>query len=184
MSVAGNTTLYGIVAEFDSPQAIFHACEETREAGYRKWDAYTPFPVHGLERAMGLRASRVPWWTFILALTGLAAGLLLEWWTSAVDYPVVIAGKPYFSLPAFVPVAFELAILFGALGTFFGMLFYNRLPEHYHPIFFAERFVRVSDDRFFVAVEAADPKFDAAATMRFFRELGAMSVELVEEPKA
>jgi len=171
-----------LVAELESPAALLHACEETRAAGFTKWDAYAPFPVHGLERAMGLRASRVPWWTLVGGLMGAGGGMLLEWWTSAVDYPVVIASKPYFSLPAFVPVAFELGVLGGALATFVGMLYYNRLPALYHPIFHATHFARATDDRFFLAIDTTDPKFDRDRTKILFMNLGALSVELVEDP--
>ena len=178
---AKDTKLYGVLAEFETAPAIYHACEMVREAGFRDWDAHTPFPVHGLEKAMGLKASKLPWIVLLTGLTGAASGMLLQWWTSAVDYPLVISGKPYFSWQAFVPVTFELAVLFGALGAVLGMFFLNRLPQYYHSLFRSRRFERVTDDRFFVSIEASDPQFDPTETARFLEACGATHVELVEE---
>src|SRR5258708_395633 len=124
--------LYGALAEFDSATAIFHACEGVRDAGYTRWDAHTPFPVHGLDKAMGLKPTILPWIVFAMGITGASCGMLLEWWTSAVDYPLVISGKPLFSWQAFVPIMFELMVLFSAFGCVFGMLGLTRLPQHHH----------------------------------------------------
>lgn len=172
--------LYGALAEFDTAPAIYHACEKVRDAGFRTWDAHTPFPVHGLEKAMGLKPSRLPWIVLVTGLTGAACGMLLQWWTSAVDYPLVISGKPYFSWQAFVPVTFELGVLFGALGAVLGMFGLNRLPQYFHSLFRSRRFERVTDDKFFVSIEAGDPKFDPEKTVAFLREIGATHVELIE----
>jgi hypothetical protein len=174
-------TPWGLLAEFSTPREIVHACERIRDAGYRRWDSYTPFPVHGLERAMGLRRSRLPFLVLGAALVGGTAGILLEWWTSTVDYPWLVSGKPYFSWPAFLPVAFELAVLFGALGAVLGMLGLNRLPQYHHALFFSKRFERASDDRFFIAVEATDPLFDLDRTAQLLRDAGATHVEAVQE---
>jgi len=173
--------LYGVLAEFATAPAIYRACERVRDAGFRRWDAHTPFPVHGLERAMGLKRSILPWVVLVTGLGGATAGMLLQWWIHAVDYPLVISGKPYFSWQAFVPVTFELGVLFGALGAVLGMFFLNRLPRYYHSLFRSKRFERATDDRFFVSIEASDPRFDAAKTPAFLQELGATHVELVEE---
>lgn len=172
--------LFGILAEFETPATLFHGCEEIRDAGYKKWDAYTPFPVHGLEKAMGLPASKVPWLVLVGGLAGASGGMFMQWWMSAVDYPLVISGKPLFSWPAFVPVTFELGILFAAFGAVFGMLALNRLPQPYHPLFQSKSFERVTDDKFFVAIEARDPQFDPEDTADFLKSIGAVNVELIE----
>lgn len=172
---------FGLLAEFETPHAIFTACEKVRDAGYTRWDSHTPFPVHGLDRAMGLRRSRLPWIVLVLGLTGATGGFLLQYWVSAYAYPVVIAAKPMFSWPAFIPVTFELMVLFSAAGAVFGMLGINKLPHYYHPVFRSERFARATDDRFFISIEAADPRYDADKTRALLLEIGATHVELVEE---
>ncbi len=171
----------GILAEFDSADDLYSACERMRGAGFTRWDAHTPFPVHGLSRAMGVRNSRVPWVVLVSALLGAAGAMLLQWWTSAVDYPLVIAGKPLFSWPAFIPVTFEVMVLFGAGAAFVSMLAFNRLPKHNNWVFASSRFERVTNDKFFVSVEAADPKFDEEATLALLGELGATHVEVVRQ---
>ena len=170
---------YGVLAEFATPAALYHACEGVRDAGYTRWDAHAPFPVHGLERAMGLRASRLPWIVLVLALGGAATGVGLQGWVSTTAYPLVISGKPFFSWPAFVPVTFELAVLGGAIGAVFGMFALNQLPTLYHPLFASARFEKASDDGFFLSIESWDPKFDRQATLELLRGLGATHVELV-----
>lgn len=172
--------IYGVLAQFETPRDIFHACENVRDAGFKKWDAHTPFPVHGLDGAMGLRRSKLPFIVLVMALTGAALAFGLQVWVSVEAQPIVIAGKPLFSWPAFVPVTFELAVLFGALGALFGMLGLNKLPQHYHSLFRSERFERVTDDKFFISIEAADPKFDVDGTTRLLESLGATHVEVVE----
>ena len=171
---------FGALAEFDSPSALYQACEGVRDAGYTKWDAHAPFPVHGLEQAMGLRPSKLPWIVLTLALGGAVAGMGLQGWVSTIAYPLVISGKPFFSWPAFVPVTFELAVLGGALGAVFGMFALNQLPTLYHPLFSSERFEKATDDGFFVSIESWDPKFDAARTTVLLERLGATRVELIE----
>lgn len=175
-------TLFGALAEFSSPGALLEACRRMREAGYRHWDAHSPFPIHGLERAMGLGRSPIPLFVLVLGLGGAAAGMLLQWWVSAVEYPLVVSGKPFFSWQAFVPITFECGVLGGALGALFGFLIMSRLPRHHHPLFESESFERMSDDAFFVSVEARDERFDRQATLRLLTELGASRVELVHSP--
>ncbi len=170
---------FGALAEFSTPAELYDACEAVRDAGYTRWDAHTPFPIHGLERAMGLKASRLPWIVLILALGGAAAGMGLQGWVSTTAYPLVISGKPLFSWPAFVPVTFELAVLGGALGAVFGMFAMNQLPTWYHPLFGKTSFERASDDGFFLSIESWDPKFDAHSTVELLERLGAKQVELV-----
>ena len=171
---------FGALAEFASPEALYRACEGVRDAGYTRWDAHAPFPVHGLERAMGLRASRLPWITLVMALGGAATGIGLQGWVATIAYPLVISGKPFFSWPAFVPVTFELAVLGGAVGTVFGMLALNQLPTFFHPLFGSARFERATDDGFFVSIESWDPQFDPTRTVELLRRLGAEHVELIE----
>jgi hypothetical protein len=171
---------YGILAEFTTPGELYRACERVRDAGFTRWDAHTPFPVHGLERAMGLRRSRLPWIALVMGLTGVGLGFALQWWVHTSAYPLVISGKPFFAWPAFVPITFELGILFAALGAVFGMLALNRLPMLHHPLFRSRLFERVTDDAFFISIESWDPRFDPAATGKLLESLGARSVELVE----
>ncbi len=171
---------FGVLAEFATPGELFRACERVRDAGYTLWDAHTPFPVHGLDRAMGMKRSVLPWIVLAMGLTGAAAGFALQTWVHSLGYPLVISGKPFFSWPAYVPVTFELGVLFGALGAVFGMLALNQLPMHYHPLFHSARFEKVTDDSFFVSIEVRDPRFDATATRRLLEDLGARHVEMVK----
>jgi Ni/Fe-hydrogenase subunit HybB-like protein len=172
--------IFGLLAEFSSPDQLRAACREVREAGYTRWDAHSPFPVHGLEGVMGLRRSRVPWFVLVMGLAGAAVGMLLQWWVSAVAYPLIVSGKPFFSWPAFVPVTFECGVLGGALGALLGLLLLARLPQLHHSLFRSERFDRVTDDRFFISVESTDPRFDLRQSRRLLERLGA-EVEVVEE---
>jgi hypothetical protein len=170
---------YGALARFAGPRELLHACERIRDRGFTRWDAHSPFPVHGLDRAMGLRQSRLPWIVLVLGLGGAALAMLLQWWVHTQAYALVISGKPYFSWPAFVPVTFEVGVLFGALGAVFGMFALNRLPMHHHPLFAQATFERATDDGFFVSIESWDPKFDSQATPDLLRQLGALDVELI-----
>jgi hypothetical protein len=170
---------FGLLAEFEGPEELLRASHKIRFAGYSKWDAHSPFPVHGLERAMGQSRSKVPWFVLIMALTGAAAGMLMQWWMNAVDYPLIISGKPLFSWPAFIPITFECAVLGGGLGAIIGFLLLSRLPEHYHPLFHSKAFEGFSDDKFFISIEADDPKFQRDATEEFLFAAGAGRVELV-----
>ena len=171
---------YGILAEFATPADLYHACERVRDAGFTRWDAHSPFPVHGLARAMGIGRSPLPWIVLGMGLTGAALGFVLQWWVHAYAYPLVISGKPYFSWPAYIPITFEVGVLFGALGAVFGMLGLNRLPMHYHPLFKSKVFERASDDAFFISIESWDPQFDPSATGKLLESLGARRVEVLE----
>jgi len=170
---------FGACAEFTSPAELYHACEGVRDAGYTRWDAHTPFPIHGLDRAMGLKPSLLPWVVLILALGGGATGMALQGWVSTQAYPLVISGKPFFSWPAFIPVTFELSVLGGAVGAVFGMFALNQLPTLHHPLFSSASFERASDDGSFLSIESWDPKFDPDRTVDLLRRLGAKEVELV-----
>jgi hypothetical protein len=172
---------YGLLAEYETPAALFHACERVRDAGYAAWDAHTPFPVHGLEKAMGLRSSIVPYIVCVMGFSGAGLGFLLQWWSSTIAYPLIISAKPYNSYPAFVPVTFELGILLGAFGAVFGMFGINKLPQLYHSLFNSDRFARFSDDRFFISIEARDPKYDPERTRKLLEATGATAIEEVAE---
>lgn len=171
---------WGVLAEFESAQAIYHACEQVRDAGFKNWDSYTPFPVHGLDKAQGLKASFLPWIVLPIGLTGTATAIALQWWTHAMAYPLVISSKPFAAWPAYVPIIFELSVLFSAFAAVIGMLAINKLPMFNHPLFNSRRFERVTDDRFFIAIESTDPKFDGDKTFEFLAGLGASHVEYVE----
>jgi hypothetical protein len=180
-----DATVWGALAEFGTPGALLEASRAVRSAGYRHFDAHSPFPVHGLERAMGLKRSPVPLFVLVLGLGGAAGGMLLQWWVSTTAYPLVVSGKPFFSWPAFVPIMFECGVLGGALGAVVGFLALSRLPRHHHPLFASAAFERMSDDRFFLSVEARDERFDRQATLGLLAELGASRVELIDlEPDA
>lgn len=168
----------GLLAEFDEPQALKAAAAGLRAAGYARYDAFTPYPIHGLHAATGRKQSRLPWLVLGGGIAGCAAALLLQWWTNAVDYPYWISGKPLFSLPANIPIAFEMIILFGALAAFGGAIVFCNLPQWHDPLFQTETFRRVTNDGFLLAVDAADPRFDQAATAELLRSLGARSTEV------
>jgi hypothetical protein len=173
--------LYGLLAEFRTPAELVRAASAIRDKGYRRWDCYSPFPVHGLDRAMGLRDTRLPWIVLGGGLTGCAVAIVMQWWMNAVDYPIIISGKPLWSLPANIPVAFELTVLFSALSAFLSMFVFNGLPRLYHPVFRSERFRQVTNDRFFISIEAADPAFEIERTEQLLRSLGSGHVEWLED---
>lgn len=162
--------LSGLLAEYQSPAALIQAARRVRDAGYRRWDTFSPFPVHGIDPAMGIRATRLPWVVLGAGLTGGTLALFFQWWTSTQDYPWIVSGKPFFSIPANIPITFELTVLFAALSAFFGMLLFNRLPHPSHPLDRVRRFGRVTDDRFFVYIEARDARFDADGTRALLEE--------------
>jgi hypothetical protein len=171
---------YGILAEYDSAHAVYEACKKVRDAGYSKWDACTPFAVHGLDKAMGLKPSVLPWFVLAAGITGGVLMTVFMIWTSVYDYPLNIGGKPTWSIPAFVPPAFEVTILFAALTAVFGMFFLNRLPTFHHPLFNSKRFERVTDDRFFIVIETQDPLFEMNKTHKLLEETGAVNLEMLE----
>lgn len=172
---------FGLLAEFETTQELYHACETVRDEGFSRWDAYTPFPVHGLDKAMGLGRSHLPWIVLVCGLSGAALGFLLQAWVSVDAYAVIVSGKPLLSWQAFIPVTFECGVLLGSFGAVFGMFGLNRLPRWHHPLFDSERFTAVTDDRFFIAIEAADPRYDKMKTKKLLKSLGASHVELVKE---
>jgi hypothetical protein len=170
-----------LLAEFPTASAVVHAAEKVRDAGYTQWDAHTPFPIHGMDKAMGLSDSKLGWIVIVMAVTGLSTGLSLYTFMNWVDYPLIIGGKPPSAWPASIPVFFELTILFSAFGAVFGMFHLNKIPRHHHPIFESDRFRAATDDKFFISVEAGDPKFDVNRTRALLESAHAAAVEVVLE---
>jgi hypothetical protein len=173
--------LYGVMAEFDSADKLLRAAREAQANGYRRMDAYTPFYVEGLSHALGQPGTRLPWLALVAGMIGAATGYLLQVYGNAVDYPYNAGGRPLHSWPAFIPVTFELTILFAALATVLGMLALNGLPRPYHPVFNAPRFAMASRNRFFLCLESSDPKFDRHSSRRFLESLNANDVVEVSE---
>ena len=176
-----------ILAEFGTTHELLHGAEKVRDAGYKRWDVHTPFPVHGMDGAMGLNDSRLGWIVILCALTGLTGAFAMMHWMNGVDYPTVVGDKPPGApqtLPSMVPILFELTILLSAFGALLGMLHLNRLPRHNHPLFSSERFRAFGDDKFFLSIEADDPKFDAVKTRELLLGIHAAHVEVIEEEAA
>ena len=172
--------IYGLMAEFDSPEALLEAARRAFAAGFRKIDAYSPFPVDGLAEAIGFHHTRVPLIVLIGGIIGCLGGFYLQYWVAVIDYPINIGGRPFNSWPSFIPVTFELTILIASLFAFFGVLALNRLPMPYHPVFNVERFELASRNRFFLCIEAVDSKFELERTRRFLDEIGSLGTYEVE----
>lgn len=172
--------LYGVMGEFETPTAIVKAAHQTYEAGYRQVNAYTPFPVEELSEAIGFHRDRISLTVLVGGLLGAAGGFLLQYWTSAIDYPLNIGGRPLLSLPSFVPIIFESGVLLASFGAVIGMILMNRLPQPYHPVFNVPSFSRASRDRFYLCIKADDPKFSHAGAREFLLSLGAKEVTDVE----
>ena len=172
--------VYGLIAEFQSAKDLLEASKATHEAGYRKVDAFSPFPIEGLAEAIGFPKTRLPIIVFCGGLFGCCGGFFLQWWPNVIGYPLNIGGKPFDSWPAFIPITFEMTILFAALSATFGMLALNLLPAPYHPVFNLEAFARASMDKFFLLIESTDPKFDRERTKQFLTELNPREVSEVE----
>lgn len=171
--------LYGLIAEFDDPEDIVVAAHKAREAGYKRMDAYTPFPIHGLDTAIGFHDPKVPWMIFLGGVAGAVAGFGLQSWVTTYAYPLNVGGRPLAPWPYFIPITFECTVLFAAFAAVFGMLALNGLPRPNQPIFNAPRFDYATQDRFFLCIEASDPQFDVARTGDFLRSLNPQAVEEV-----
>jgi len=187
--------LWGVLGEFDDVTRVVHAARAARDAGYRRFDVHSPFPIHGIDGAIGIRPTILPWIVLLMGLTGMATGFVLTIFTMGdlgivvpgppgapplEPYPFLISGKPFISLPAFIPPIFELTILLSAFGAVFGMFLLNKLPLLYQPLFKSATFKRATDDRFILVVEARDREFESQKTQAFLREQGALSTEEVE----
>jgi hypothetical protein len=173
--------LYGILAEFDTATEMVDAARQIRDAGYTKTDAFSPFPLHEIDEALGIKRSILPYLIFAGGITGLVTGIALQYYVHVFEWPIIVGGRPHFSLPAFIPPTFEMTILFSAFTAVFGMLFLNKLPSPYHPVFNVPRFALATREKFFLVIEADDPKYDYAETRAFMETLGAQEVFDVEE---
>lgn len=173
--------VYGLLAEFSNPSTLLHAAADTHQAGYTHYDAHSPFPIHGMDKAMGLGNSKIGYVVILGGATGLALATWLQWWTSQIDYPINISGKPFFAVEPSIPVMFELTILFAAFAAVAAMFAFNGLPRPYNPLFYSEAFTRVTDDGFFLHIAASDAQFDQEKTTEFLKRIGAMSVEVIHD---
>jgi hypothetical protein len=175
-----NEVIHGLLAEFGSPAELLKAAAEVRAAGYRKFDCHSPFPIHGMDQAMGLKRSPLGYIVFAVAAVALTAGVTLEWWTSTVDYPLVISGKPFFSYQAYGPVAFAIMVLTSAFAAVLGMLALNRLPGFFHKLFHSRNLEKATDDSFFISIDSADLNFDLQRAKNFLNNIGAKNIEVIQ----
>lgn len=180
MSTTATSDIHGLMAEFSSADGLIAAADAARDAGYTRMDAYTPYPIEEVSEALALPRSKVPLVTLIGGTIGALTGFFLQYWTQVFVYPINVGGRPHNSWPSFIVVTFELTILFASLSAVIGMIALNRLPMPYHPVFNVDRFRLASQDRFFLCIEAEDPKFDRAATESFLKGLNPSEVSEVE----
>jgi len=173
--------IYGLLAEFDTPTELVRAAEQVRDAGYKKTDAFSPFPLHEIDEALGIKRSILPFMVLGGGIIGLMTGLGLQYFVHVVDYPILVGGRPYFSLPSFIPASFELTILLAAFTAVFGMIALNGLPQPYHPVFNVPRFALATREKFFLLIERKDEKFDYEQTKSFMQSLNPQEVFDVEE---
>ncbi len=181
MIAASSNQLYGLLAEFETVDKLKAAADKIREAGYKMVDGYTPFPVEDLHHHLGLKATKLPMLVLAAGITGACVGFGLQAFTSAVDYPINIGGRPLVSVPSFIPITFEVTVLFAALTAAFGMLALNGFPRPYHPVFNVERFKAASTDGLFLCIESKDPRFNQSETSSFLKSIGAKAVFEVPE---
>ena len=179
--MAATAKSYGLIAEFDTPAEAMKAAEKVRDQGFKRWDVFSPYPVHGMDQAMGLKNSKVGWFSFFGGVTGYTTGMVMIWWMNKFDYAIPIGGKPLFSPLSAFPPSYELTILLGAFGSLFGMLFLNRLPRLHHPLLKHRRFALATHDKFFIVIECEDPTYREHETRQLLESLGSKRVELVEE---
>ncbi len=177
---ADNRPIYGLMAEFDTPTGVVNAARQAHDAGYRQMDAFTPFPIHELTEAVGAKKTRLPLLIFLGGLAGCIGGFLMQAYMMAVDYPLIIGGRPLVSIPSYIPVTFECTVLLAATTAVVGMIVLNGLPRPYHPVFNVPRFELASRNRFFLLIESTDPKFDRDETKLFLRSLNSREVSDVD----
>lgn len=173
--------IYGLLAEFDTPTQMVDAARKVRDAGFTKTDAFSPFPLHEIDEALGIKKSILPFLVLGGGITGLLTGLGLTYYVHVIEYPIIVGGRPFFSLPAFIPPMYELTILFAAFTAVFGMILLNGLPQPYHPVFNVPRFALATREKFFLLIETKDPKFEYEKTKSFMESLNPQEVFDVEE---
>lgn len=173
--------LYGLLAEFDTAEQLVDAAAKVRDAGYTKTDAFSPFPIHAIDEALGIKRSILPYLVFGGGILGLVSGFALQYFIHVIDFPIIVGGRPHMSIPAWIPPAYELTILFGAFTAVFGMLFLNGLPSPYHPVFNVPRFALATREKFFLVIESRDAEFDYEKTKGFMESLDPQEVFDVEE---
>lgn len=173
--------LFGVLAEFASPADVYHAAEKVRDKGYQRWDVHSPYPIHGIERAMGLKDSKLGWVAFFCAVAGAFGGFGLQYWIGVFAQPVLFGGKPLNSFPAFVPVTFEPGIYCSGWGCILGMMVLNGLPRLYHALFRSENFKKATDNGFFISIEAKDPQFEAESVKALLASIGGTNIEVLED---
>ena len=172
---------YGILARFDSPKSLMHAAEKVRDEGFEKFDCHSPFPIHGMDEAMGLKRSKLGYLIGFMGMSGALFGFGLQSWIHSIEYPMNISGKPFFAYPAYAIITFELMVLFSAIGAVFGMMFFNRIPRFHHPVFYSEKFSDVSSDAFYVSIEVDDPKYEESFVIDFLRGIGGTEIEVLKD---
>jgi len=168
-----------VLAEFENPAQLLHAAEKLKDAGYKKFDCHSPFPIHGMDDAMGMKRSPLGWIVGTVAFIALISGFALEWWTSTIDYPLVISGKPFFSYQAYGPVAFAIMVLSSAFAALLGMMALNKLPMWYHQIFDSGKTEKITNDSFVVSIDTDDPNFDQTKTKSFLEDIGGKNLEVI-----
>ena len=176
-----SSQIYGLLARFESPEDLMKAAVKVRDKGFQKFDCHTPYPVHGMDDAMGLKRSILGYIVGVGAVGGATVGMLLQWYVSTVDYPIVISGKPLFSWQAYMIITFVLMVLGGALSSLLGMFHLNRMPTFNHPLFNSKIFEKATDDYFFISIECADPLFDEKKTVDFLSSIGGKDIEVVNK---
>jgi hypothetical protein len=174
-----NKNVHGILAEFRNPKELIDAAEMVKDSGYNNFDTYAPFPIHGMEKAMGLKDSLLGWIVLAGGLAGMIGALALMIWVMGYEYPLNISGKPYINIPVYVPITFEMTVLFAAFAATFGMFALNKLPRFHNPLFNVERFKKASDDGFFICIEASDDLFSENEVSKLFTDSGATHIETV-----
>lgn len=172
---------YGVIAKFESPLALLHAAKKVRDSGFTNFDCHSPFPIHGMDEAMGLKRSKLGFIIGAMGLTGALFGFGLQTWVHLVEYPLNISGKPYFAYPAYLIITFELMVLFSAFGAVFGMMFLNKIPRFNHPVFYSDKFSDVSSDAFYISIELTDPIFDENKTKSYLKEIGGTDIEVLSD---
>ena len=172
--------IYGLLAEFDTPTQLVYAANKVREAGYTKTDAFSPFPLHEIDEALGIKRSILPILVFCGGVAGLLTGLGLQIFVHYIDYPIIVGGRPFISIPSFIPPSYELTILFAAFTAVGGMLLLNGLPQPYHPVFNVPRFALATREKFFLLIETKDSKFNYDETKSFMQSLNPQEVFDVE----